>query len=149
MKRISMLLAAGIVVLVSACASIPQQTPAQIAAVICPNIQTELTTLQEAGVFTGGAQVTLSTKVQPDVALVCGAGVTVTTVSLTNLASTTFPVVIALIGSSNLTQQDKTIAILAVGAIQSSINTAISLQGAPIVMPPASTPIPASPPLVA
>lgn len=148
MKRISMLLAAGIVALVSACASIPQQTPAQIAAVICPNIQTELATLQASGVFTGGAALTLTNKVQPDVALVCGAGVTVTSLNLTNLASTTFPVVIALIGSSNLTQQDKTIAILAVGAIQTSINTAISLQGAPITAPPAA-PVAASAALVA
>lgn len=148
MKKLYAALAVGLVALISACASIPQQTPAQIAAVVCPNIQTELATLQASGVFTGGAEVTLTNKVQPDVALVCGAGVTVTSLSLTNLASTTFPVVIALIGSSNLTQQDKTIAILAVGAIQTSINTAISLQATPIVAPPAP-PVAASAAVVA
>ncbi len=107
MKR-SMLLAAGFVALVlGACASIPTQTPAQVAAAVCPGLQSEVALLQSSGVFTGGAQATLTNQIQLDLASVCAVGATVTQVSLQNLVNATFPVIVAAINVSSLTDQQK------------------------------------------
>ena len=98
--------------------------------------------------FTGGAQATLTKQVQPDIANVCAAGVTVTKANLQNLVNATLPVIVAAVNVSNLTDQQKLEATLAVGALATAINTALSLQSAPITTTPAA-PIPASAALVA
>lgn len=113
-----------------ASAPAPKFTPAQIAAIVCPNVQGEISTLQQAGVFTGGAAQTLSNQVEPDVAAVCAATATVTVANLENLSKATFPVVVAAVKASSLSDQDKTYAILAVGGIQTSLNTYLALQAA-------------------
>ncbi|MBW9102970.1 hypothetical protein [Paraburkholderia phenoliruptrix] len=130
MKRKYMLLAAGLLSAVAlvGCQSIPTQTPAQIAANICPGVQSEIDVLTKSGVFTGGAQATLTNQVQPDVDAVCAAGATVTTVSIQKLVQATFPVVLTVISNSNLTDQQKLQATVAVGAIVTGINTALSLR---------------------
>jgi hypothetical protein len=147
MKRFSMLLAAGLVAAVAlvGCKSIPTQTPAQIAANICPGVQSEIDTLTKSGVFTGGAQATLTKQVQPDVDEVCAAGATVTTVNIRNLVQATFPIVVTAIGNSSLNDQQKLQATLAVGVVVTGINTALSLQPTTSTTAPgpASTPAPA------
>ncbi|MBU9391919.1 hypothetical protein KTE71_30995 [Burkholderia multivorans] len=88
MKRFSMLLAAGIAVsiaLLGACSSLSVQTPAQVAAKVCPLLQSEIGTLSQAGIFTGGAAVTLNEKIAPDVDAACAAGATVTQVNSVDL----------------------------------------------------------------
>jgi len=132
MKKIMLLCAAGVAML-AGCASngtAPKLTPAQIAAIICPNVQTELATLSAAGVFTGGAAATLQNQVQPDVAAVCAAGAAVTVANLQTLSSATVPVVIAAVNASSMSADDKKIAILAVGGIQTSLATALAVQAA-------------------
>jgi len=143
MKRLSMLLAAGLVAAVAlvGCASVATQTPAQIAANICPGVQSEIDTLKKSGVFTGGAQATLTNQVQPDVDAVCAAGAVVTTVNIRNLVQATFPIVVTAIGNSSLTDQQKLQATLAVGVVVTGINTALSLQP---TTAPAPAPTPAS-----
>ncbi|MDR8394962.1 hypothetical protein NE850_01310 [Paraburkholderia sp. USG1] len=141
MKRLSMLLAAGLVasVALAACVTLPQQTPAQIAANICPGVQSEIDVLQKSGVFTGGAQVTLTNQVQPDVDAVCAAGasLTVTAVDIRKLVQATFPIVVTVIANSSLTDQQKLQATLAVGVVVTGINTALSLQPATSTTTPA------------
>lgn len=141
MKRNSMLLAAGLLAAVAlvGCKSLPTQTPAQIAANICPGVQSEIDVLTKSGVFTGGAQATLSTQVQPDVDAVCAAGATVTTVNIQKLVQATFPVVLTVIANSSLTDQQKLQATVAVGVIVTGINTALSLQPATSGTTPAPT----------
>ncbi|RKE35312.1 hypothetical protein B0G76_1375 [Paraburkholderia sp. BL23I1N1] len=142
MKRFSMLLAAGLVAATSlvGCAALSTQTPAQIAQNICPGVQSEIGTLKQSGVFTGGAQATLTNQVQPDVDAVCAQGATVTVVNIRNLVQATFPIVVTAIGNSSLTDQQKLQATLAVGVVVTGINTALSLQSAPITTTPAPTP---------
>jgi len=141
MKRKSMLLAAGLLVAVAlvGCKSLPTQTPAQIAANICPGVQSEIDVLTKSGIFTGGAQATLTTQVQPDVDAVCAAGATVTTVNIQKLVQATFPVVLAVIANSSLTDQQKLQATVAVGVLVTGINTALSLQPATSSTTPAPT----------
>lgn len=148
MKRFSMLLAAGLVASIAfvGCSSIPTQTPAQIAANICPGVQSEIGVLQKSGVFTGGAQATLTNQVQPDVAAVCDAGATVTIVNIRQLVQATFPIVVTVIANSSLTDQQKLQATLAVGVVVTGINTALSLQPATSTTTPAA-PAAASTPL--
>ncbi|WP_152035362.1 hypothetical protein [Paraburkholderia terricola] len=139
MKRFSMLLAAGLLAAVAlvGCKSLPTQTPAQIAANVCPGVQSEIDVLKKSGIFTGGAQATLTEQIQPDVNAVCAAGVTVTTGDIRKLVQATFPVVVTVIANSSLTDQQKLQATVAVGVVVTGINTALSLQ------PPTSTTTPA------
>lgn len=139
MKRKSMLLAAGLIAAVAlvGCNSLPTQTPAQIAANICPGVQSEIDVLAKSGVFTGGAQATLTKQVQPDVDAVCAVGATVTTLSIQKLVQATFPVVLTAIANSGLTDQQKLQATVAVGVVVTGINTALSLQPATSTTTPA------------
>ncbi|AXE94616.1 hypothetical protein CUJ90_19490 [Paraburkholderia terricola] len=134
-----MLLAAGLLAAVAlvGCKSLPTQTPAQIAANVCPGVQSEIDVLKKSGIFTGGAQATLTEQIQPDVNAVCAAGVTVTTGDIRKLVQATFPVVVTVIANSSLTDQQKLQATVAVGVVVTGINTALSLQ------PPTSTTTPA------
>lgn len=134
MKR--MLLAAGFAVaaLFSGCATTtPTQTPAQIAAIVCPAVQSELSTLQAAGVFTGGASITLAGQITPDVSAVCAAGAQVTSTNLQNLVNVTVPVIATVVTNSPLSPQDKLIAMLALGGAQTIFNTAMGIANAQTV----------------
>jgi hypothetical protein len=113
----------------SGCASTGSatQTPAQIAAVVCPNVQAEIATLNAAGVFTGGAASTLANQITPDVAAVCTAGATVTAANLQTLVNAAIPVAATVISNSPMTPQDKAIALLALGGAQTIVNTALGI----------------------
>lgn len=141
-------LAAGIVASVAfaGCASTGsnQQTPAQIAALVCPSVQAEIATLDAADVFTGGAAATLASQITPDVAAVCSAGATVTTANLQTLVNAAIPVAATVIGNSPMTPQDKAIALLALGGAQTIVNTALGIVNAQNVA--ASVTAPASAP---
>jgi hypothetical protein len=126
MKRFLMLLAAGLVALaLVACATVPQ-TPAQIAARACPLVTDELSTLSQAGLFTGGAQDTLTGKIQPAVDKVCAASSTVTQVNLQSLSKDVAPLLIDLVNASQLAKDDKTKAVLAIGTVQAMIDAALA-----------------------
>ncbi|HDR9760980.1 TPA: hypothetical protein ACK3Q6_001582 [Burkholderia cepacia] len=138
MKRFSMLLAAGIVAsvaLFSACSSLSIQTPAQVASKVCPLLQTEISTLSQAGVFTGGAAVTLNEKIAPKVDAACAAGAAVTQVSVQSISSAVAPLLIAVVKESGLKQSDQVTAVLAIGTIKGMIDAAF---------PPATVTAPAA-----
>ncbi|VWB15658.1 hypothetical protein BSE24067_00553 [Burkholderia seminalis] len=138
MKRFSMLLAAGVVAsvaLFSACSSLSLQTPAQVASKVCPLLQTEISTLSQAGVFTGGAAVTLNEKIAPKVDAACAAGAAVTQVSVQSISSAVAPLLITVVKESGLKQSDQVTAVLAIGTIKGMIDAAF---------PPATVTAPAS-----
>ncbi|WNC88807.1 hypothetical protein RI103_13970 [Paraburkholderia sp. FT54] len=126
MKRI-LLLAACIAMLATlfGCATAPQ-TPAQIAARACPLVTDELSTLSQAGLFTGGAQDTLTSKIQPAVDKVCVASSTVTQVNLQSLSKDVAPLLINIVNASQLAKDDKSKAVLVIGTIQAMIDTALA-----------------------
>ncbi|AIO46495.1 putative lipoprotein [Burkholderia cepacia] len=127
MKRFSMLLAAGVVAsvaLFSACSSFSLQTPAQVASKVCPLLQAEISTLSQAGVFTGGAAVTLNEKISPNVDAVCAAGASVTQVSVRSISSAVAPLLITVVKESGLSQSDQVTAVLAIGTIKGMVDVA-------------------------
>lgn len=159
MKRNLMLFAAGLAMLVlAACnGSMPTLTFTQQVAIVCANADTAVQILTDDGVFTGGAQVTFTSDVQPALAKVCSAGSTVTTPNLKNLANTALPMLKDAVAASSLAAQAKNDANAAIDLVVGAINTAIVLQpaavptatplsGAPIA--PASAPVAASTVLV-
>lgn len=108
MKRLSMLLAAGLVALVSGCASTGTvKTPAQIAAQVCPPTQTAIASLQAVVGLSDDAKAKLA-EAAPVVAAVCSAGSSVSVVDLKSLGSTALPAVMAVVNASPLSDQDKT-----------------------------------------
>lgn len=138
MKKFCLIIAAC---LLGACAGFTVQSPAQIAATYCPIIQPELTTLQTSGVFTGGAEDTLTTKITPKVAAVCAAGAVVTSTSLTALASEAVPLITAAISASSLSAADQKTATDIVNGVQLGINAAVGIYSAthpPVATPPAA-----------
>lgn len=148
MKKL-MLLAAGVVLLaLSACGgTAPTLTFAQQVSIVCSASNTELNTLQLSGVFTGGAQTTLTKQIQPDVAKVCAIGATVTTANLQNILNATLPAVQVIVDNSTLSQADKQKATLAIGGVGLAVDTSIALMPAAIPTVPASAPVAASTPL--
>ncbi len=137
--KMKMLLAAGVaasMLLLAACGTVPKQTPAQVAANVCPLLTAELDTLSTAGLFTGGAADTLNQKVGPAVDAVCQAGATVTQVNVQTISSAAAPLLIGIVKASSLPADQKTTAILAIGTVKGLIDTAF---------PPAVATTPANP----
>lgn len=131
----------------AACGSnptVPKLTPVQVASIVCPAAKTELNTLSLAGVFTGGAQDTLSKQVQPDIDAVCVAGASITDTKLQTLSDTAFPLVITIVKNSSLSDEDKNKAYLAIGGFQALINVNIALVAASAASAPAAASAPVS-----
>lgn len=127
MKRFSMLLAAGVVAsvaLLGACSSLSVQTPAQVAAKVCPLLQAEISALSQAGVFTGGAAITLNEKIVPSVDAVCATGSSVTQVNVQSISSAVAPLLINVVKASGLSQSDQVTAVLAIGTIKGMVDVA-------------------------
>ena len=127
MKRFSMLLAAGVVApvaLLSACSSLTQQTPSQVAAKVCPLLKSEIGILSQAGVFTGGAAITLNEKIVPGVDAACTAGATVTVANVQSISSAIAPLLVSIVKASGLPQSDQVTAVLAIGTIKGMIDVA-------------------------
>ncbi|MDN7762968.1 hypothetical protein [Burkholderia cepacia] len=122
-----MLLAAGVVAsvaLLGACSSLTQQTPAQVAAKMCPLLNSEIGTLSQAGVFTGGAAVTLNETIAPAVSAACAAGATVTVANVQSISSAVAPLLVSVVKASGLPQSDQVTAVLAIGTIKGMIDVA-------------------------
>jgi|SRR5580700_3274293 hypothetical protein len=110
------------------CASLQSETPMQIAATVCPSINSGLSQLKTDGFLTGGAADTLSNQVMPDINAVCAAGATVTTTSLQNLVNAALPVIVTAIDNSSLSADKKNTDAAIVGGIALAINTGLALQ---------------------
>jgi len=148
MKRFSMLLAAGVVALaLSACAGGPQLTFAQQVSIACGAANGEIAILKGDGVFTGGAEKTLTDTVQPAVDKVCSAGASVTKPDLQSIVNATFPLVKSLVDSSSLSPDKIRAADAAIDTGVLAFNIAISLAPAVTATVPAaaSTPLAGAP----
>jgi hypothetical protein len=160
-----MLLAAGIVASVSlvfglaACnggaSTLPTLTFQQQVGLVCNYADTAVTIMTDDGLFTGGAQDTLTKKVQPAIDKVCASGATVTTLNLQSLVDTGLPLLKSLVDASTLQQQVKSEANTAIDLTVAAVKTAILLQPVATAAPatgasaasPASSPAAASTPL--
>jgi hypothetical protein len=129
MKRISMLLAAGVAASVlSACGGTAAAlTFPQAVSIACGGMKGELVILQSDGVFTGGAADTLTKKVQPAVDKVCAAGASVTKPDLQTLVNTTLPLVKTFVDASSLSPDKIKIADAAIDSGVLAFNIAISM----------------------
>jgi|SRR5579863_5143050 len=132
MKRILMLLAAALVtaLALTGCPSMPTLTFQQQVAIVCANANTAVSIMTDDGLFTGGAQATLTGKIQPALAKVCATGASVTTPNLQTLTNDALPLLKALVSASSLSQQAKNGANTAIDLTVAAINTAIALQPA-------------------
>ncbi|KWI90211.1 hypothetical protein WM08_15255 [Burkholderia ubonensis] len=148
MKKTLMLLAAGIVAFLAGCAGlstavqspITLQSAAQMGATGCVLINDEVGTLALAGLFTGGAQKTLTETIQPAVDKVCADGATVTQLNLKTLSAAAVPALIDVVKLSGLPDADKTKAILAIGTAKAMLDTALAV----LTTPSAAAPAPAA-----
>jgi hypothetical protein len=122
MKRLLLFV---LVAMLGACATAPQ-TPTQIASRVCPLFHDELNTLSQAGLFTGGAQDTLTQKVLPDVDKACASAASATPVTLQSLSTDAAPLLIALVKASSLSADDQSKAVLAIGTIQAMVDVALA-----------------------
>jgi hypothetical protein len=144
MKKIFAALAAGIVALaLSACAGAPALTFAQQVSIACGAANGEIAILKGDGVFTGGAEKTLTETVQPAVDKVCSAGASVAKPDLQSVVNATLPLVKSLVDSSSLSPDKIKAADAAIDTGVLAFNIAISL--APAVT--ATAPVAASTPL--
>lgn len=144
MKKLFAALAAGVVLLaLSACAGAPQLTFSQQVSIACGAANGEIAILKGDGVFTGGAEKTLTDTVQPAVDKVCSAGASVTKPDLQSIVNATLPLIKTLVDSSSLPADKIKAADAAIDTGVLAFNIAISL--APV--PPAIAPAAASTPL--
>jgi hypothetical protein len=144
MKKILAALAAGLVALaLSACAGAPTLTFAQQVSIACGAANGEIAILKGDGVFTGGAEKTLTDTVQPAVDKVCSAGASVAKPDLQSVVNATLPLVKSLVDSSSLSPDKIRAADAAIDTGVLAFNIAISL--APAVT--ATAPVAASTPL--
>jgi hypothetical protein len=144
MKKILAALAAGLVALaLCACAGAPTLTFAQQVSIACGAANGEIAILKGDGVFTGGAEKTLTETVQPAVDKVCSAGASVAKPDLQSIVNATLPLVKSLVDSSSLSPDKIRAADAAIDTGVLAFNIAISL--APAVT--ATAPVAASTPL--
>lgn len=159
MKSKLMLLAAGLVAFaLSACngsaPTVPQLTPAQFVAAVCPSVNQALLvapTLTALIPAAGQADVAAAT---PIVKAACAEGATVSTATVTQFVQTVFPAVSAVVGAAPDTVLSPTLksqiqgaillADLGVGAV-----TAVQTAAAQAASAPASAPAAASAPVAA
>jgi len=129
MKRFAILAACAAVLsfVLAACSSTGQtvQTPAQVAARVCPPIEIAITSLQQVNGMSDAAVHALS-EAQPVVSAVCAAGATVDTGNLQMLASAGLPAIITVVKASPLSAQDQDRIILGVTTAQILLTAAIA-----------------------
>jgi hypothetical protein len=102
---------------VAANAPISAQTPAQIAAQVCPPVQTAMTGLNALAGLPEGAQKDLAT-ITPMVAAVCTVGATANIDNLQQLAQTALPAIVNVVKASALSVEEQDAIIVDVTAAQ-------------------------------
>jgi hypothetical protein len=145
MKAIYTALTVGVVtsVLCACNGSAPTLTFQQQVSIACGAANGEIAILKGDGVFTGGAEKTLTDTVQPAVDKVCAAGATVTNANLQNVVNVTMPLVKSFVDASSLPQDKKNAADAAIDTGVLAFNIAISLAPAATATA-ASAPVSAS-----
>jgi hypothetical protein len=149
MKAIYTALAVGLVAsALSACnGAAPTLTFAQQVSIACGAANGEIAILRGDGVFTGGAEKTLTDTVQPAVDKVCSAGASVAKPDLQSIVNATLPLVKSMVDSSSLSADKINAADAAIDTGVLAFNIAISLAPAVEATAPAaaSTPLAGAP----
>lgn len=148
MKRILTLLSAGLVAsALCACSGAPTLTFAQQVSIACGAANGEIAILKGDGVFTGGAEKTLTDTVQPAVDKVCSAGASVEKPDLQSIVNATLPLVKSLVDSSSLPPDKIKAGDAAIDTGVLAFNIAISLAPTVVATVPAaaSTPLAGAP----
>lgn len=143
LRKLAVVLAGVVALALSACAGAPQLTYAQQVSIACGAANGEIAILKGDGVFTGGAEKTLTETVQPAVDKVCSAGASVAKPDLQSIVNATLPLVKSLVDSSSLSPDKIKAADAAIDTGVLAFNIAISL--APVTT--ATAPVAASTPL--
>lgn len=121
MKRFAIVAACAAVLsfVLAACSTTGQavQTPAQVAARVCPPVEVAIASLKQVNGMSDAALRALD-EAQPLVNAVCAAGSTVDTVNLQMLANTGLPAIITIVKASPLSAQDQDRIILGVTTAQ-------------------------------
>ncbi|VVE06314.1 hypothetical protein [Pandoraea sputorum] len=129
MKRIALVAAFAAMILfaLGACSTTGQavQTPAQVAARVCPPVEVAITSLKQVNGMSDAALQALD-DAQPIVSAACAAGVTVDTVNLQVLATAGLPAIITVVKASPLSAQDQDRIILGVTTAQILLTAAIA-----------------------
>jgi hypothetical protein len=131
--NIALISALAIAVFLSACtstgttASPATQNPAQVAAQICPPIQTALSGLNALAGLPAGAKADLDT-VTPLVAGVCAAGESVNLASLQTLQQTALPAIINAVKASGMVVEQQNSVILDITAAQLVLTAVTQVQ---------------------
>lgn len=129
MKRFAILAACAAVLsfVLGACTTAPTITFQQQVTIVCAAAKTAVQIATDDGVFTGGAEATLTDVVSPAVSNVCAAKATATPVNLQTLVSDGLPAVKSAVNASSLSQQTKNGVNAAIDVATLAVNTAIAL----------------------
>ncbi|VVE49187.1 hypothetical protein [Pandoraea terrigena] len=129
MKRFAILAACAAVLsfVLAACSTTGQavQSPAEVAARVCPPVEVAVTSLQQINGMSEAALKALA-DAQPIVNSVCAAGSTVDAVNLQTLASAGLPAIVTVVKASPLSAQDQDRVILGVTTAQILLTAAIA-----------------------
>lgn len=112
------------------CSTTGQQTPAQVAAKVCPATQGAITSLAAINGLQPQIQADVA-KIAPIVNAACAASATVTSDSLAALGTTAIPAIITLVNASTLDAAGKNTAIADLAVAQLALNIFIAAQPAP------------------
>jgi len=127
------------------------QTPAQIAAIVCPIVNSDLAALQQLTDISASDKAAIQTKLQPIVTAACAATGTVNISNLQSLATTGYPVAQSLIQNSSLNAADKSNALIALNLLNGTLQAVLAADPAAnvvIVPTPAATSASLATPLV-
>jgi len=113
------------------------QTPATVAASVCPALEAGLSTLQALN-LSATASADLA-KVVPAVDAVCASVATVNATNLQTLVNTAVPAIISVIKVSPLSTTDQNNSIAGITAIELIVDTYLAVEGAPAIAPPLVT----------
>ncbi|MDP9652065.1 hypothetical protein [Paraburkholderia caledonica] len=147
LRKIAFVLAGVVALALAACAGAPQLTFAQQVSIACGAANGEIAILKGDGVFTGGAEKTLTDTVQPAVDKVCSAGASVSKPDLQSIVNATFPLIKTLVDSSSLPVDKIKAADAAIDTGVLAFNIAISIAPVSTAAAPAaaSTPLAGDP----
>ncbi|VVE79442.1 hypothetical protein [Pandoraea sputorum] len=111
----------------AACSTAGQavQSPAQVAARVCPPVEVAITSLKQVNGMSDAALKALD-DAQPIVSAACAAGVTVDAVNLQVLATAGLPAIITVVKASPLSAQDQDRVIVGVTTAQILLTAAIA-----------------------
>ena len=119
-----------------ACNTAPTLTYQQQVSLACGAAQGEIAILQGDGVFTGGAEDTLTGVIQPKLTTVCTAAASATKPDLQDLVNVGLPALKGIVDGSSLSSDDKNAADAAIDSAVLAANMAISLAASIVVTAP-------------